>query len=108
MERAVFSKISPTYFMKKLEYMGWRSARRGVRAWCPRTTHNHERREDGRSDTLEGGRRRGRQKKIWLDDVNELKSCPFDELLLAAVSCRDSLSSFLIATRSKRPARSIE
>ncbi|KAH3891784.1 hypothetical protein DPMN_015892 [Dreissena polymorpha] len=33
---------------------------------------------------LEGGRRRGRQKKSWMDNVKEWTSLTMDELLLAA------------------------
>ena len=32
-------------------------------------------------DTLEGGRRRGQQRKRWMDDVNEWTSLPMSELL---------------------------
>ncbi|KAH3815786.1 hypothetical protein DPMN_144317 [Dreissena polymorpha] len=72
--------------MKKQEYMGWRSARRDVRPCCPRTTHNRERREAGRSDRIEGCCRRGSRKKIWLYNLNEWKFFPIDDLLSTAVN----------------------
>ena len=35
-------------------------------------------------DTLEGGRRRGRQRKCWMDNIKEWTSLPMPELLTRA------------------------
>ena len=39
--------------------------------------------------TLEGGRRRGRQRKSWMDNVKELTFLPMPELLTVAFCRKD-------------------
>ena len=59
--------------------------------------------------TLEGGRRRGRQGKCWMDNVKEWTSLPMPELLTRA-SCRKdwkriSAESFLMSRRRSNRSR---
>ena len=59
-------------------------------------------------DTVEGGRRRGRQRKCWMDNVKEWTTLPMPELLTMASRRQDwkrvSAESSLLCSR--RPNRS--
>ena len=76
----------------------------------------HVTRQDSLSKTIpqgtaEGGRRRGRQRKWWMDNIKELTSLPMPELLTRA-SCRkdwkriSAESSLMPPSLPRRPNRS--
>ena len=52
--------------------------------------------------TLEGGRRRGREKKCWMDNVKEWTSLPMPELLTRA-SCRKDWKRICLLYTSPSP-----
>ena len=56
-------------------------------AWFGHDTRSDSLSETVLQGTLEGGRRRGRQRKCWMDNVKEWTSLPVPELLTGA-SCR--------------------
>ena len=55
-------------------------------------------------DTFEGGRRRGRQRKCWMDNIKEWTSLPVPELLTRA-SCRKDWKR--ISAKSSPPPLSL-
>ena len=77
-------------------------------AWFGHVTRHDSLSKTILQDTLEGGRRRGRQRKCWMGNIKEWTSLPMPELLTRA-SCRKdwkriSAESSLMSPR--RPSRS--
>ncbi len=56
-------------------------------AWFGHVTRHNSLSKTILQGTLEGGRRRGRQRKCWMDNIKEWTSLPMPELLTRA-SCR--------------------
>ena len=87
---------------------GLRIKRRKL-AWIRRVTHHDSLSKTILQGTLEGGRRRGRQRKCWMDNINERTSLPMPELHTRAscrkdwnrVSAESSLMSSLRTSRSR-------
>ena len=63
------------------------TVKRRKRAWFKRVTRHLSLSTTILQGTLVGGRRRGRQRKCWVDSIKEWTSLPVPELLTRA-SCR--------------------
>ena len=69
-------------------------------AWFGHITRHDSLSKTILQDTFEGGRRRGRQRKCWMDNIKEWASLPMAELLTRAPCGKDrkshNISHFLI------------
>ena len=77
-------------------------------AWFGHVTRHENLSKPVLQDTVEGGRRRGRQRKCWLDNIREWTSLPMPELFTMGSSRKDrnriSAESSVVSPR--RPSRS--
>ena len=75
-------------------------------AWFGHVTHHDSLSETIHQDTLEGGRRRGRQRKCWMDNIEEWTSLPKPELLTRA-SCRKDWKRISAESSLRRRSRGV-
>ena len=71
------------------------SVKRGKLAWFGHVTRHDSPSKTSFQGTLEGGRRRGRQRKRWMDNIKEWTYLPMAELL-DRVSCRKGWKGYLL------------
>ena len=80
------------------------TVRRRKLAWFRHVTRHDSLSRTIPQSTLEGGRRRGRQRKCWMDNIKEWTYLPLPELLTMA-SCRKDWKRISAESSLKSPRR---